>query len=141
MCFEIKLKLYDCAGQRYIFMIFLVYKIQRRSNKRKGWFILKNIYIPSCYHLWLSWLFSLWLNNYKNNVISFQKSAIFTQAKSIPFIWYINAAPLQQFKTATGVIFACLEFSSHSRIFHSYGDVIIAGEGVQTLTYDRHSCH
>ena len=30
-------------------------------------------------------------------------------------------------------------FSSHSQIFHSYGDVTIAGEGRQILTYDRHS--
>ena len=29
--------------------------------------------------------------------------------------------------------------SSHSRIFHSYGDVTIAGEGLQILTYARHS--
>ena len=30
-------------------------------------------------------------------------------------------------------------FSSHSRIFHSYGDVTITGEGQQILTYSRHS--
>ena len=29
--------------------------------------------------------------------------------------------------------------SSHSRIFHSYGDVIITCEGLQILTYARHS--
>ena len=29
--------------------------------------------------------------------------------------------------------------SSHSRIFHSYRDVTITGEGLQILTYDRHS--
>ena len=29
--------------------------------------------------------------------------------------------------------------TSHSRIFHSYGDVTIAGEGLQILTYARHS--
>ena len=29
--------------------------------------------------------------------------------------------------------------SSHSRIYHLYGDVIIAGEGLQILTYARHS--
>ena len=29
--------------------------------------------------------------------------------------------------------------SSHSRIFHSYGDVTIAGEGLQILIYARHS--
>ena len=39
------------------------------------------------------------------------------------------------------VCFFVLEgFSSHSRIFHSYGDVIIANEGLQILTYARHSC-
>ena len=30
-------------------------------------------------------------------------------------------------------------FSSHSRIFHSYGDVTIDGEGLQILTCARHS--
>ena len=30
-------------------------------------------------------------------------------------------------------------FSYHSRIFHSYGDVTIAGEGLQIWTYARHS--
>ena len=30
-------------------------------------------------------------------------------------------------------------FSSHSRIFTMYGDVTIAGEGLQVLTYARHS--
>ena len=29
-------------------------------------------------------------------------------------------------------------FSSQSRIFHSFGDVTIAGEGLQILTYARH---
>ena len=30
-------------------------------------------------------------------------------------------------------------FSSNSIIFHSFGDIIIAGEGLQILTYARHS--
>ena len=29
-------------------------------------------------------------------------------------------------------------FSSHSRIFHPYGDITIVGEGLQILTYARH---
>ena len=29
------------------------------------------------------------------------------------------------------------DFSSHSRIFHSFGNVTIAGEGLQTVTYAR----
>ena len=39
--------------------------------------------------------------------------------------------------------FVCFLFvwdlTSHSRIFHSYGDVTITGEGLQILTYARHS--
>ena len=41
-------------------------------------------------------------------------------------------------------VFVCLfvwffgVFLSHSRIFHSFGDVIIDGEGLQILTYARH---
>ena len=39
------------------------------------------------------------------------------------------------------LLFVCLFWglSSHSRIFHSYGDVTIADEGLQILTYARHS--
>ena len=39
-------------------------------------------------------------------------------------------------------VFFVLEFwsfSSHSRIFHSFRDVTIAGEGLQNFTYARHS--
>ena len=37
------------------------------------------------------------------------------------------------------MVFRNREFLSHSRIFHSNGDVNIAGEGLQILTYARHS--
>ena len=36
-------------------------------------------------------------------------------------------------------LFVCLNLSSHSRLFHSYGDVTITGEGLQILTFARHS--
>ena len=37
-------------------------------------------------------------------------------------------------------MFVCFwGLSSHSRIFHSYDDVTITGEGLQILTYARHS--
>ena len=42
----------------------------------------------------------------------------------------------------SAVVTVCLfvwDFSSHSRIFHKYGDVTIADEGLQMLTYPRHS--
>ena len=35
-------------------------------------------------------------------------------------------------------LFVCLGFSSHSRIFHSFGDVTNTGEGLQMLTYSLH---
>ena len=36
-------------------------------------------------------------------------------------------------------LFVYLGLSSHLRIFHSYGDVTIAGEGLQISTFARHS--
>ena len=39
-------------------------------------------------------------------------------------------------------MFVCLfvlGFSSHWRIYHSYGDITITAEGLQILTYARHS--
>ena len=38
------------------------------------------------------------------------------------------------------VVFLFWSFPSHSRIFHSFGDVTILGEGLQILTYVRHLC-
>ena len=37
------------------------------------------------------------------------------------------------------VVSFCLEFLSHSNIFHFFGDVTIFGEGLQNLTSVRHS--
>ena len=36
-------------------------------------------------------------------------------------------------------LFVCEGLSSQSRIFHSYGDIMIAGEGLQVLTFAWHS--
>ena len=36
-------------------------------------------------------------------------------------------------------LFVCMGSTSLSRIFHSYGDVTITGEGLQICTYARHS--
>ena len=36
-------------------------------------------------------------------------------------------------------LFVCLGVFRHSRIFYSYGDVTITDEGLQFLTYARHS--
>ena len=48
---------------------------------------------------------------------------------------------LKSVKTASKKVclFNC-GFLSHLRIFHSYGDVTIASEGLQILTYARHLC-
>ena len=42
-------------------------------------------------------------------------------------VYYKTYLPL-----LNSLLFVCLFFLSHSRIFHSYGDVAIAGEGLQT---------
>ena len=42
-------------------------------------------------------------------------------------------------KEFVSFLFVFLFFLSHSKIFHSYGDVTIAGEGLQIFTYVRHS--
>ena len=42
-----------------------------------------------------------------------------------------------QFSTEIVCLFVCLEFFVHSRIFHLFGGVSIAGEG-RLLIYDRH---
>ena len=49
--------------------------------------------------------------------------------------------PVKKIQNAGKLIFCLLVWalSSHSRIFHSYGDVTITGEGLQILTYARHS--
>ena len=49
---------------------------------------------------------------------------------------YCTSTPQNRFVC----LFVCLfvwSLSSHSRIFHSYGDVTIAGEGLQILIYAR----
>ena len=56
--------------------------------------------------------------------------------KTLKYHWKIS-------KTYTYLanIYICLfdwSYSSHSRIFHPVGDVTIAGEGLQILTYDRY---
>ena len=43
------------------------------------------------------------------------------------------------FQTIKAISFVCLWFFIPERIFHSYGDVTITGEGLQILTYARHS--
>ena len=50
--------------------------------------------------------------------------------------FFIQALTLE---IAITLFFVCLELSSHSRIFHSFRDVTIAGEWLQILTYARNS--
>ena len=46
---------------------------------------------------------------------------------------------LQKPKRLFVCLIVCLGSTSLSRIFHSYGDVTITGEGLQICTYARHS--
>ena len=60
---------------------------------------------------------------------------------STTMIFYLLTLSLSNIKLHTMIcLFACLFwFSSHLRIFHSYGEVIITSEGVQVLIYARYS--
>ena len=59
---------------------------------------------------------------------------------STTMIFYLVTLSLSNTKLHTmNCLFACLFwFSSHLRIFHSYGEVIITSEGVQILIYARY---
>ena len=53
-----------------------------------------------------------------------------------------KSSKIQVWVDQVRILFVCLfvwGLSSHSRTFHSYGDVIITGEGLQILTYAQHS--
>ena len=50
-------------------------------------------------------------------------------------VWPESFFPLACF--ALICLFVCSGFSSYSKIFNSYGDVTISGEGLQILTYTR----
>ena len=51
-----------------------------------------------------------------------------------------NCVNLKKFLSImTQFLFVCLEFIVPLENFHSYGDATIAGEGLQILTYARHS--
>ena len=52
--------------------------------------------------------------------------------------WFRNTICIKGHLLFSFCLFVC-RLSSHSRIFHSYGDVTITGEGLQILTYARHS--
>ena len=57
-------------------------------------------------------------------------------------IWYIELFFYKNkwiLLTSRYVCLFVLGLSSHSRIFHSYGDLTITVEGLQILTYARHS--
>ena len=58
--------------------------------------------------------------------------------KEISVEYLIRKWPLRLWNSC---LFVCLffwHFSSHSRIFHSYGDINMTGEGLQILTYAQH---
>ena len=56
---------------------------------------------------------------------------------TIPHFWYwLRPITWQCLHLSYLLVWSLL---SHSRIFHSYGDVTITGEGLQIWTYARHS--
>ena len=91
--------------------------------------------IPKCYKDSLSCI-SMWLMSIiKIILLMYQVLVIFylckSRSKSAMKLW-------NHFFCTNSLLFVW-SLSSHSRIFHSYGDVIIAGVGLQILTNALHS--
>mgnify|MGYP003692507677 CR=1 FL=1 len=78
----------------------------------------------------LSW--SLVKDVYINLIFFFYKSR--KHVFQVTYLPYSSENVLETFR-----FFVCLDLSSHSRLFHSYGDVTITGEGLPILTFARHS--
>ena len=58
--------------------------------------------------------------------------------------WYVLRCLVRKEAYLFVCLFVCLfvwSFSSHSRFFHLFWDVTITSEGLQILTYTRHSGH
>ena len=61
------------------------------------------------------------------------------QSSSINHGFLLVAFAFDFYRLCFVCLFGVFRFSSYSKIFHSYGDVIIGVEGPQNLTYVRHS--
>ena len=59
--------------------------------------------------------------------------------QNIPYIVIPTKLYLTKLKLTPNYVLFVWSLSSHSRSFHSYGVVTIANEGLQILTYARHS--
>ena len=71
---------------------------------------------------------------------------IYCQKKMYMFMFIKKKIDLKTLVTPRKFQIICIililfvwSLSSHSRTFHSYGDITIAGEGLQIVTYARHS--
>ena len=78
-----------------------------------------------------------------NKTILFWYIRVVRLRYSVPFLGTGNHPGTQvltrkQFLVSFYAVLFVWGFSSHSRIFQSYGDVNITGDGLQILTYARH---
>ena len=61
------------------------------------------------------------------------------QTQKISIAWKTKWTPLNLIYFDKILLYVCLEFIVPLENFHSYGDVTIAGERLQILSYARHS--
>ena len=64
---------------------------------------------------------------------------VFANYSPPPLFVYVTGSYLMHVCLFLSLFLFVLGLSSHSRIFHSYVDVTITGEGLRILTYARHS--
>ena len=79
--------------------------------------------------------------NFQRNIISISLKVLHLVVTQC-FTWLCKWRCLEDvhnhFKKSIVIVSVFWSFLSHSRIFHSFGDVTIIGKGLQNLTYARH---
>ena len=86
----------------------------------------------------INWATSSLLSNVLQYV-KLQKKCGIHAYKTTSHVFFVNRLYLNSVETCMMCCISYASLSSHSRMFHSYGDVTIAGEGLQIFTYARHS--
>ena len=82
--------------------------------------------------------FPNWWETILNQLINQTNNFYFKSMIIDRYMYIISTTKKHCFLSTNGLLFVKLEFSSHSMISHSFGDVTIAGEEMQILTYARH---
>ena len=79
-----------------------------------------------------------WIHQQILNLPNLKRSLIRTFPAPVPSLVFCKHLIRTPWRNMGEFLFVCLDFLSHSRIFHSFGEVNTFGEGQPILTYARH---